>query len=215
MKTTRQNLPGFSLVELVIVIAIFGVLVAAMFGIQGMAVRSQARGLGETAVHNSATMIGHAVRRALATATHMEPYPPDQTKLTTWNNVNPLDLSGLPMVPGVKEFSHFCLRKANPNDSEGTDVYLYQGVGTPPLILAPGFTCGNNLPVGSAVISPQLVAGGVPDLKFTLNFERSSTASNLIFVDYTVKLLAAPLRNEFKVGHKTQISIRSAQGMGI
>lgn len=188
---------GFTLAELLMAMALFGLMMAAMAGIQAMASRTQAQQVSDTLVEGAATLAREAVGRALAGASCVSTPSAGAAsdKLTAWENVDPENGSS-PLVPGEdRAFSHLCM-------DGGSSLHLYSGGYPMPLI-----ACGAEV----SGVEHVLVAGGA-NLAVSARFYRPPDSANVVLVDYTVETAgAAPIGRPARVTHRAQFTLQHAK----
>ncbi|MBI5241824.1 MAG: prepilin-type N-terminal cleavage/methylation domain-containing protein [Elusimicrobia bacterium] len=137
---------GFSLVELMVAVALFAFMAGGLAAFYGMAFGSQYRRFADVGVANGATLVRRSFDYALGSATYIQD-PSTGTAadlLTVWTN---LDADGAsPLVAGAPvRYTTLCL------DASSLTVYSYQG-GFPKV----DFACGQS-PAG---VSRDILAGG-------------------------------------------------------
>jgi prepilin-type N-terminal cleavage/methylation domain-containing protein len=155
----RSGRPGFSLVELMVAIALFAVVAGALAGFYGMVFGNQYRRFADLTVANGETLVRRAFDTAMGSATYLQS-PSSGTAaatLTAWTN---LDADGrTPLVTGAPvQFSTLCL------DGAGQQIYLYQGS-----FPKPDFSCGES----TATVTRMLLAGGPGFQNTSLVFYRA------------------------------------------
>ena len=145
----RPRRSGFTLVELLVAVAIFGVMVMGLSYFYSMVFGRQYSQFADLAAANGATLARRAFDSAMGSATYIQApsIGAAATSLTVWSNFD-VD-SGAPLVAGSPQFSYLCL------DSAGQNVYLYQGSGTP-ASWSPPTSCGTSI----SNVTPTLLAGG-------------------------------------------------------
>ena len=143
---SRSRRSGFTLVELLVAVALFGVMTIGLFAFYGMVFSNQFRRFADLTVANGATLARRAFDAAMGSATYIQaPSAGTMTDyLTVWTN---LDADGsTPLVAGAPvQFSQLCL------DSAEQQIYLYQGS-----YPKPAFSCGDS----PAAVTRMPLAGG-------------------------------------------------------
>jgi prepilin-type N-terminal cleavage/methylation domain-containing protein len=156
--TFHPRQAGFTLMELIVAVALFGVMVTGFAAFYSMAISNQYRKFADLNVANGATLVRRAFDSAMGSATYIqEPSRGGATDyLTAWTN---LDADGVtPLVAGVPvQFSQLCL------DGVSQRIYLYQGN-----YPKPDFSCGDS--TGTVIRMP--LAGGQGFQNTTLTFYR-------------------------------------------
>lgn len=192
--TTPRSAAGFSLVELLVAVALFGLVAAALAAIEGTAFRNQARLLSQNAAADAATLSGRALRRAAHTASYLQspPVGAASSSLTLWDNVDPADGSSPLIASAPRRYSHFCLA------GDGS-LHLYRGAW--PFL---GAFCGGSAPAGG---SHETLVGGLSGLSAWATFFRPSRPS--LQVSYRVTL-KRPGQPPVSVAHTTRMTVREA-----
>ena len=154
----RPSQPGFTLLELLVAVALFGVMAAGLASFNGMVFGDQYRKFADLTVANGATLVRRAFDSAMGSATYIQdPSTGAATGyLTAWAN---LDADGsTPLVAGAPvQFSHLCL------DADHQQIYLYQGS-----YPKPDFSCGDS----PASVTRMPLAGGPGSQSASLAFYR-------------------------------------------
>lgn len=192
----RAQASGFTLTELLVAVALFGIAATAVHGIQATAIRGQSAMMRKMVVENNATLVGSAMRDALASANVIVRPGVGETaaELLVLENVDPRDnVSPLPGVPLAPRFSYFCA------DSGGS-MHLYRGE-----LPAPNINCGHAPPQKAEKL---LVVGQANSLQVAPLFSRP--ARNSVYVEYEVRYNNRAGDQPITVKHATQINIQNA-----
>ena len=164
----RSRRSGFTLMELLVAVALFGIIAAGLSAVYGMVFGRLYSQFSDLAVANGETLVRRAFDSAVGPATYIQD-PSAGTlagHLTVWAN---LDADGsTPLVGSVAQFSYLC------SDAAGQHIYLYQGQGLP-ASWSPPTSCGASL--SNATLMP--LAGG-PGFQNTLAFYRPYELNQLI-----------------------------------
>ena len=197
--TRRQR--GFTLTELLVGISLFSIMAAAIAAFQTVLLHNQGRMMRGALLDDTATLIGIALRRRLATASHVQSPIPGAASpaLTVWDNLDPAD--GLSPLVGAEpvRFAHFCA------DAAGR-LFLYEGSFRP----LPSFGCGADPPPGSTRMA--LAGDSTGRLRVSALFNRPPGESNVIQVQYQVALSADPDGRFAAVSRRTQFVLRAVKG---
>ncbi|HVE14177.1 MAG TPA: prepilin-type N-terminal cleavage/methylation domain-containing protein [Elusimicrobiota bacterium] len=194
MRTHRKRDAGFTLPELLVAIALFAIIAAAMTSLQTYMLNEQALTLTTSLAQESATLVGKALRDGTAPATYIQtPAAGDRTSsLVVWANTDPVTLNPLDSTMPVA-WTDFCL--------DAQDRLLrYEGTGAMPAI-----DCGNT--AGGVVVA------GDPDRGLTvdLSLYRPEDDSNLLQLSYTVHLDARGKQPALDISRDSQVALPAAR----
>lgn len=194
MKPQRAAPAGFTLVELLAVIALFSIVAGAIAGLQTFTLREQSRTLAQSLVQTNAVIIGKTLRDTAAAATFIQT-PSSATAstsdLTFWSNLDPFTLTALDSTRPVG-WSHFCL---DPDQR----LLFYTGTGAVPTI-----ACGD---------PGESLAFGDPGRGLTVSplFNRPDGDSNVLQLSYTVSLAGTAGRPAAQVSQSFELVLRTAR----
>lgn len=194
MSPRRAGRNGFTLLELLIAVALFGVVMSGVAAMTATAVRGQVRLLGAAVLDNAATLERRALATTLQSATFVELPGPGEisSALTAWTNraddgVTPL-VAGLPV-----RFAHQCVA------ADGESLHLYTG--TAPM---PAIVCGEE----ASGAAHAVIASG-PLFQVTARFYRPDEAPDLVQADVALTLTKDGVVHASNV--QTQVVIRHAK----
>lgn len=188
---------GFTLVEMLIAAALFGVVFAAVFALCSSAFGRRTHLLAGGLVHGDAALLETALSRAAASASYVES-PSSGTlsvsELCLWENVSPDD--GVSAVAaGARRYSYFCRTGAG-------QVFLHGGDFPRPAIV-----CG--APAAGVDLIP-LVGGGSSLVTASVAFARPSGEDNVVLVDYRLDLPARPMTRAVTASGTLQLNVQGA-----
>lgn len=198
MRTTRgRRQAGFTLVELLIAVALFIFIMAGTASLTGSVLRSQTRLLNETVLDNAVSVTRRSIVASLGTATYIDPavLPAGgrNDHFTALSNVG--DDGVTPIVPAVAvRYFHHCVTAG------GDSLHFYTGDGQPPAIV-----CGSD--AAGAVHS--VVAGGPGFAVTSAQFSRPAESPNLVQADIAFSLTKGGVTRS--AGLQTQAAIQHAK----
>ncbi len=167
---------GFTLIELVVSVALFSIVMAGIASISMAVLRNQTRLLVASSIDNATTITRHSLTVALQDATYVAAPPPgaDAAVLTTWSN---LDDDGVTrIVPGLpSRFTHHCL------DAGASSLHFYSGSAPMPAIVCGGEYAG---------VFHTVLAGGA-GYSLAARFSRPASSANLVEADVGLALVRA------------------------
>jgi prepilin-type N-terminal cleavage/methylation domain-containing protein len=195
---TRSREAGFSLIEIMVALALSGLLFAAIISIQGTVLRSQSRVFGQTIAGNQSSTAMKAFQLFAGAASFIQAPAPGNyaTAATLWENFDGAEAID-PASPA--RFHHFCVKPSGSDPAIG-HLLLYEGSGYP---MAP-VTCGNAV----AGMTMTLISGGVAGTTIAPLFYRPLGEDNLIQFQYSVNMPASGGHDSVSISGQSQIEIQ-------
>ena len=167
---------GFTLIELVVSVALFSVVMAGIGSISMAVLRHQTRLLVASSFDNATTLARRSLTAALQDATYVAAPPSGIAGgvLTTWTN---LDDDGVTrIVPGrPSRFTHHCV------SADASLLHFYSGAAPMPAIACGGDYSG---------VFHTVLAGGA-GYRLAARFYRPPEAANLVEAGVSLSLLRA------------------------
>lgn len=196
MKRSAKD-AGFTLAELLVATTLFAVALSGVHAVQTTAFKGQSVMMRKAIVENNATVVGAAIRDAIAKASVIARpanVGDETTDLLILENVNPSDgvspLLGVPLAPS---FNYIC---ADASDT----IHFYRGD-----LPVPAIVCGQAPPAG---IEKTFSVGKQTSLRVLPTFARS--ARNAVYVEFEVRYNNPAGNQPITVKHSTQINTQNA-----